>query len=597
MKRIILGTVALLGALAVVAVKLPSVLVDPRFGGYSAVSSKGCPLVLSQDLKAVTPLLVTKGVPSLPPLEPGSLDSHSSADDSEKVTGAQEAPGLREADAPQQESPRLAGTRLAPASHNESDAANPSAVNSGEAANFDESDAGAYNRTEARASNEIDAVGARAGTSGAPVEIPPSVPPAHTELARLLPEPPEGTSTTPPGETSTTLAGMASPGLTVASAAQAPRELAESRGPQSMPAVNPRQQSLRDTGEAGKPRAGFVLLDVAMKRHPLWGELAALEQEMEACKADWQRQVDASHVTEDDIAACYEAGAKALANGTAKGREIVQASASIYADALEKELQDIEARLEEEATRRIEARASEVRAKLDDDLYAERGRLNQEFDTFKEKAFKEYYLSLFNIQMKLKLLKLSEAERKALQEKLAKLTAEMQVKIEAKQREVDAAFAAYAEKRRAEAEAEIEEFRTDQERDVSLKLKEEQARLEKGLRDRLLAMDLSLRADAEKWREEAVRRAKIELSARREQIAGEFAAKEAAFTAKWEKLKARRDEIYARIRDDVRKAAHEVERDKGIKVTVLESSEPTGARATPDGYDLTEQVLKVIRDR
>ncbi|MFZ5925573.1 MAG: hypothetical protein ACOYW4_10045, partial [Bacillota bacterium] len=515
-----------------------------------------------------------------------------------QVAGAQEVPAPRETGVPRKEFLRLAGTGQAPADYSGSDAANSSdaASPSGAAVSY-ESDVEADDKVKARALKKIDAVGARAGTSGAQVEIPPSLPPAHTELARLLPEPPEGTSTTPPGETSTALAGMASPGLTVASAAQAPRELAESRGPQSMPAVNPRQQSLRDTGEAGKPRAGFVLLDVAMRRHPLWGELAALEQEMEACKADWQRQVDASHVTEDDIAACYEAGAKALTNGTTKGREIVQASASICADALKKELQDIEARLKEEATRRIEARASEVRAKLDDDLYAERGRLNQEFDTFKEKAFKEYYISLFNIQMKLKLLKLPEAERKSLQEKLANLTAEMQVKIEARQREVDAAFAAYAEKRRAEAEAEIEEFRTDQERNVSLKLKEEQARLEKSLRDRLLAMDLSLPADAEKWREEAVRRAKIELSARREQIAREFAAKEAAFTARWEKLKARRDEIYARIQDDIRKAAHEVERSKGIKVTVLDSSEAARARATPGGSDLTEQVLKVVRDR
>ncbi|MFZ5925572.1 MAG: hypothetical protein ACOYW4_10040, partial [Bacillota bacterium] len=75
MKRITLGTVALLGVLAVVTVKLPSVLVDPRFRGYSAVSSRGRPLALSQDLKPVTPLVVAKGVPSLPPLEPGPLDS------------------------------------------------------------------------------------------------------------------------------------------------------------------------------------------------------------------------------------------------------------------------------------------------------------------------------------------------------------------------------------------------------------------------------------------------------------------------------------------------------------------------------------------
>lgn len=627
MKRITLGTVALLAVLAVVTVKLPSVLVAPHSGERGTASGKGRSLVLSQDMKPVTPLVVTRGVPSLPPLEPGLLDSHSLASDAQRAdlekaaedasqdrlsldypplpspddsllayvgetcpveydirphgttepeqatetsrqaqgTGARGVPSPREADLPRQESLRLAGTSQAPADSSKSDAADPSdAAASSETADSDERGAGAHDKTEAGASNGID---------------------TEHLLRKLL------------GEISITLAGVPSPGLSVANAAQAPREPAESRGLRNIPAVSPGQQSLRDSGEAEKPQTGFVLLDVAMRRHPSWGELAILEQEMDACKADWQRQVDSSHLTEVDIAACYEACAKALANGAARGREIVQASASIHADVLERELQDIETRLREEAARRTEARASEVRAKLDDDLYAERGRLNQEFDTFKDKTFRECFLSLLNIQMKLKLLKLPEVERKALQEKLANLTAEMQVKIEAKQREVDAAFAAYAEKRRAEAEAEIEEFRTDQERHVSLKLKEEQDRLERGLRERLLAMDLSLPADAEEWQEEAARRAKIELSARLEQLAREFAAREAAFTEKWEKLKARWDAIYAWIQDDVMKAAREVERSKGIKVTVLGPSEAVGARATPDGCDLTEQALKIIRDR
>lgn len=343
----------------------------------------------------------------------------------------------------------------------------------------------------------------------------------------------------------------------------------------------------------GASDEGFVLLDVAIRRHPLWGELIALEREMESCKADWQRQVDASCITESDIAACYEAGEEALAEGVAGGTEGGRGSLSGYSDALAKELEGTEARLAVEASERAEAHAAEARAGLDDDLYAERARLNREFDAFRAKMFKEYYLSLFNAQMKLTLLKPPEAERKALQEKLAGLTAEMQARIEARQNEVDAVYAAYSERKRAEAEAEIEKFRTEQERAVSSRLEEERARLEKGLADVFLAMELSLQAEGGEWRDEAARRAKTELAARREQIATEFRAREAAFTAKWEALKSHRDGILARIRDDVYMATREVETNQGITVTVLDG--PAAAQPGSAGRDFTEQVLRVIR--
>ncbi len=344
-----------------------------------------------------------------------------------------------------------------------------------------------------------------------------------------------------------------------------------------------------------QPRTGFVLVDVAMRRHPLWSELSSLDQEMDACRADWQRQVDAYRITEADIAECYEAGARVVLGRAANGGQIERASETIYADALARELAEIESRLEEEAADRVEAKAAETRTQLEDRLYAERARLNQELDTFKDSAFREYFLSLFNIELRSRLLKLPEEEQRQLEEKRAGLIREMEARIAAKQEEVEAAFAAYSEREKAAAEANIEGFRDQQERFVAEEIRKERARLERGLAARILAMESSLPADGEKWREEVARRAMIVLSTRRERLSREFAAREAAFVETWESLKARRDALHARILEDIRRAAREIEGTRGMSVTIVESSAP--GQEMPAGQDLTEQALQVIRDR
>ncbi|MDI7247457.1 MAG: hypothetical protein QME92_08330 [Bacillota bacterium] len=563
MKRMTLVTIALLGVLAVVTVKLPSAILGPGPGieGHdSAAAVKGSSPVSFRGLPNISPLVIKRGDPSLPatfaPLStarpgpgqavPQNVHIAEASEDAGRPVPAAPVPEMDLGISPDMRAAGKPGSGLEIRDVARSDGAVPGLVSS-------------------------DPVSGSAPGSGSGVESDSDSCPG-----------PDFGSGSGSGSSSGSRSRSSAP------AAGAPPETPTAPG---------------GVMDGGGVRHGFVVLDEAVRRHPLWAELASVEQEMDACKAEWQREVDASCLTQEDIDRCYAAAERLLlvpvARGGSSGRDGGDGdgdASAAYAGTLVKRLKEMEARLRNEAERRVEAHAGEVSARLEDDLYAERARLNREFDEFKEKTLKEYYLSLFNTQARLKLLKLPEEERRALQEKLAKLTVEMEMKIDAKARENDAAFAAYAEKRRAEAEADAAAFRNREEQELSGKLAGERARLEKSLAGLLSATDLSLREDAQAWCDEAVRRARTELAARRDRIARDFAAKEEAFTEKYTKLQQRRDALYRTVCDDIRAAARELEVAAAMKVSVLErgAKRPAG---TGEDEDVTERVLAIIRNR
>ncbi|MEW6107036.1 MAG: hypothetical protein AB1563_11855, partial [Bacillota bacterium] len=99
MKRITLGTIALLGALAVVTVKLPSVLLGPAgtgIDGCDGAVAKGDSLVSFQSLKDVSPLVIIKREnPSLPVLASLSLLGPATEHgEPQNASAAKEQPGV-----------------------------------------------------------------------------------------------------------------------------------------------------------------------------------------------------------------------------------------------------------------------------------------------------------------------------------------------------------------------------------------------------------------------------------------------------------------------------------------------------------------------
>ena len=583
MKRMTLGTIALIGALAAVTVKLPSVLLglagaQTGAGGHGGGAARGAPLVSSESLEALSPFVITRGAPSLS--NPATLSF----------------PALTTKTTEHQEPGTDAGERGVTLGMPQ-DRSLSGVSESGISVSVKEPTQGAPPPVAIPGGPAAPAV---TDTQGPPASVPVVVSDLATTGGNSGPSP-------------LSLGGLVGDG-------SSPTTI-EARAAQPVPTAPAPTAGDGDGRGSGEAPLGFVVLEEAVKRHPLWAELVAVEQEMDSCKEEWQREVDASGLTQSDIDECYAAAERLLAATTSRGDDAGPGGAGgEYAGTIVKRLEETEARLRDETAQRIEAHTAEVKAKLEDDLYAERARLNQEFDEFKDKTLKEYYVSLLNAELKLKLLTLPDDERKALQEKLAKLTVEMQMKLDAKAAEQDGAFQAYAEKRRAEADAEIAAFQRAEDASLSERLASERAKLEESLADLLSGMDSSLGQETQQWREEAIRRAKIEVTARRDALAREFAAKEATFTEKYRQLQARRDALYKKICDDIRAAARKLESDTGMKVNVLEGATTPppadgsgnddgsgnhagvgvggGAVTSPHGaMDVTEKVLQIIRNR
>ncbi|MCR4401198.1 MAG: hypothetical protein NUW12_00210 [Firmicutes bacterium] len=560
MKRMTLGTIALLGALAVVTVKLPSLLV--RQSGVrmesGASAAGGDLLILLPRLESVSPLVINKERPSLP-----DLSTLSMSDLASRCEDPQDA--LQEAPTPEEQTDTF--------HDNAATGGADEGTRSGPLAGL---------RIHSRPVDDVESE--REGETwkasrmnGLAWELPSASPPA-----------PRGVSATPQARGGA-VDHSASGALALGRAVPIPSADSPSRAATA--------GLSGDVPVGANARQAFVVLEEVEKRHPLWAELAAVEQEIEACEAEWRREVDASYLTEKDIQECYAAAERlALALATRGNGDRAGDGDVPRPEALMSEIDETEARLRDETEQRIAAYVAEVKQRLDDDLYAERARLNQELDAYRDKTLKEYFLSLFNAQLRLRLLRLSEDERKALQEKIAKLTVEMETKIDSKAREQDAVFEAYAQERCAAAEAEIAAMRAKEETSLSERIAKERAKLEMSLAEVMKDSGSSLREGTREWSKEIVRRARYELAAARERIARELAAKEADFTERHSRLQARRDALHRAICDDIRAAVRELGADMGLEVRVLERGASLIA-AEGQAADVTERVLEIIRSR
>ncbi len=341
-------------------------------------------------------------------------------------------------------------------------------------------------------------------------------------------------------------------------------------------------------------KTGFVLLNQAMKKHPLWMEVIRIDRDIETMKSRWRSYVDASGITEEDVLKCLDASEQVL-------DEKVQMSSyegfklPEHAGALESGLVLAEASLIEESDARIKAKGIELQSNLEDRLYAEEARLNNEFDEFKDRVVKESYLTIINTQLKLELLELSNAEREELEEKLRQLNDNIEEKLVAKRKALDDSYALYEARETASTEAELARYIDEQANWISSELRKERERLEKEM-EGLFSDGRPLDPDDLKiWQEEASRRGRIELSARHAEISKEFKDREAQFTDELRELTTSREQVEDSIKNDIYCAVSDLRDDTGILIEIVEYDSEHRETESWD-VDMTPAVIRIIRN-
>lgn len=347
-------------------------------------------------------------------------------------------------------------------------------------------------------------------------------------------------------------------------------------------------------------RTGFIMLDEAMMKHPLWMEVVRIGREIETSKSRWRSYVDASGLTEEDVLRCLDVAEQCIdeqvssGSGSGEGFKMPE-----YAGVLESGLALVETSLRQEVDARIEAKATELKAELEDRLYAERARLNNEFDEFKDRVVKESYLIIVNTQMKLRLLKLSDAEREALEDELRRVNDDIEEKLTTKRKALDEIYALYEAQETAEAEGKLMRYREEQTCWLSSKLQEERDRLAKEVEGLFSDASHTGSDNFKMWQENASRRGRIELSNRYEEISKEFREREAQFTEELGMLTANQQQMQDRIKEDIYHVVSDLKNDMGILIEVIEAvEEDSRYRETELGdIDVTPDVIRIIRNR
>ncbi len=341
-------------------------------------------------------------------------------------------------------------------------------------------------------------------------------------------------------------------------------------------------------------KAGYVLVDEVVKRHPLWMEQVRIEREIDASKSRWQSYVDASISAEEGIAQCIDVAAHILDGQVLASRGEGLESAE-YSGLLESKLALIEASLVEEAEQRVEAKRMELQAGLEDRLYAKQAELNNEFDEFRDKVVKETYLSIVNIQMKLQLLELSDDERSALEQELSGIKDEVQSRLDAKRKELDEVYAAYSGNEIAKSEELLSRFREEQASWVASELERERQRMTEEL-ECLLDACLPANADGLSLMQEGISmRGLAELSTRREEVFQEFKAREAQFIQELEELSGRRDEIEDAIRKDIYSAVAALRDETGVTIELIDGDYEAGD-LDASGVNMTSEIIRIMRN-
>lgn len=183
-----------------------------------------------------------------------------------------------------------------------------------------------------------------------------------------------------------------------------------------------------ETETAIEEKFGVLESVRAVKAHPRYAELAALEKEMTELKRDIQMKMNRT------AAMTMPSGLRMeISNNMVAGEQAART----------------------EANQKLEAKETELNKRLAEAELAKRRAASEEMETYRQSISDEYKMKIFNIKLKLETLKISDETRKTMEEDMQKLQAEEETKLDEKYREI---LGRLSEEMRAEQQAATEEM-------------------------------------------------------------------------------------------------------------------------------------------
>lgn len=270
----------------------------------------------------------------------------------------------------------------------------------------------------------------------------------------------------------------------------------------------------------------------AVKAHPRYAELEALEKEMNTLKHEIQMKMKRT------AAMTMPSGLRMeISNNMVAGEQAART----------------------EANQKIEVKETELNKRLAEIELARRRAASEEMEAYRQSVDEEYKLKIFNIKMKLETLTVSDEAKKSMQEDMEKLQAEQGAKLDAKYQEILTALSADMKAEQEKALAEMDAYVQEVGQEYGL-----------------------LAGKGESPNEAAM----AELAAMNEQLAADVETAKKAYEAK----RKQHDELEGMILRDIKLKVSRIAREKGLTVVFGD------VRVNVNGVDITDEVIAACKE-
>lgn len=345
-----------------------------------------------------------------------------------------------------------------------------------------------------------------------------------------------------------------------------------------------------DSGdEPEEVRAGVVDITYIRQMHPKVQILDQLEDQIKGYLRQQVQQKDKLATTQKQVETQYS-GLDTLFNTQMQEiQKRYQQLIDAKTDALQKELSAFEEATLKDTMASIQRKQENLQMMGKGQIERFQEKQMAQLGQMEREIYAQYSPQILNLQLKLQMVRLSEAEQKKYRDDLEKLEVEQQQKLQDARTKLDAEMKEYIQTKQAELDQELQAFQNQTRQNVDKALKEKQAQLDAALKAYIKEMEVAMQAEIGGKQERIDDQKKNGLNRAQQHIQNEISKNSQLLTSKIEEARKRQNEILNEIDQDMKEAIIEVAKENQIEVIL------TDFQVNAKAMDLTDLVLQKIR--
>lgn len=320
-----------------------------------------------------------------------------------------------------------------------------------------------------------------------------------------------------------------------------------------------RQPTNKNTASA--PLA-FLSLEKSMKAHPRWGYFEQLGKDIKLLE---ERLKSLGVLPENQP---NEADSNRLQNlpMTMSDRMLLNSEIEMHMELMADAQRRWEQDMRDEINNQLKMKEEQLQAEIKAEVYEKQRLYKEKLEDYKDDVDLEHSLKLTNIDFKLKVPGLSEAEKLGLENEKAAIQRTMQEMIKAKEAEYAKELKEFVDHRSAEAKKVLDEYLRQLQVDAQKRLELKQKKMKQEFLD---------------WQKQQLDKHRQSLESKKRRYSAEI--------NQLESLRAEQELVRVRMKADIRKKLRELTEKQGISAVVLNplfGSQP---------FDITSELIQLLR--